>query len=553
MTIFLAFLISFTTLSGTEDLESLKTRFKQERNFDVIDRINTIQAIGELGTEEAAEFLAGMIKDSSEETSVIESAVRLVALHGHAIGIETVVEHGFQNLPERSYWIVRECWDRDLEPGESKYIGEKGLMKVPALSVTAQSILLDIAMRVGDPSAGESAAKLLGNRRIPVQNQSMIVDLIRIHSVVSAKKKLGRLFRVNDPKLQRSVLLALRQLEADDQSRTFHKALKSTHWTVRACAVDIFGDTRDPEVVKVIIPLLSDPFPEVQVSAVQALRKIGGKEAVDALIKTLSKQDGRVLDDIFDTLLWLTGKDLGTNPVSWKGWWDQEGETADVKGISVEEFERIRAEAANNTTGTYYGLRVISRFVTFIVDISGSMEEPYEIDTTKLPGGRLKRGTGVDEDGQKGSKKREKVTKIEVARRELVSVVNGIPNGTQFNIIAFESTFTPWRPALVEMDEDIRHDAIEHVRNLAPRGMTNVHDTLMSALDDPEVNTIYFLSDGAPTMGKIMDTQGILAEIRARNAERKVKIHTIGFHLDPKASELMRKLASENYGTFVER
>jgi hypothetical protein len=361
------------------------------------------------------------------------------------------------------------------------------------------------------------------------------------------------LFRVNDPKLQRSVLKALQQLEAGDQSRTFHKALKSPHWTVRACAVDIFGDTRDPEVVKVLIPFLSDPFVEVQVSVVQALRKIGGKDVVEALVKAVSKQEGRVLDDVTDALLWLTGEDFGPSAVSWESWWDREKETAQIKGISREEYERIRAESADSTTGTYYGLRVISKFVTFIVDISGSMEEPYEVDSVKLPGGRSKRGTGVDEATGKKTNKREKLPKIEVARRELLKVLDGIPNGTQFNIIAFESTFTPWRPALVEMSEEIRFDAMDHVRNLTPRGMTNVHDTLMSALDDPEVNTIYFLSDGAPTMGKIMDPDGILAEVRLRNAERKVKIHTIGFHLDPAAAVLMRRLSEENHGSFIER
>ncbi|MGE4602529.1 MAG: hypothetical protein AAEJ65_06465, partial [Planctomycetota bacterium] len=158
-----------------------------------------------------------------------------------------------------------------------------------------------------------------------------------------------------------------------------------------------------------------------------------------------------------------------------------------------------------------------------------------------------------DDEPGSGRKKREKIAKIEVARRELLRVLDAIPNGTQFNIIAFESTFTLWRPALVEMGDAIRHDAMDHVRGLTPRGMTNIYDTLMSALDDPEVNTIYFLSDGAPTMGKIMDTEGILEQVRARNAERKVKIHTIGFHLDPAASILMRRLAQENHGSFVER
>ena len=547
-------LLCVPSLGGAQGLEQLKEKFIQERSFEVIDRISTVQQIGELDSLEASEFLAKIIQDRTEVTSIIESSVRLVALHGHSVGLEAVVEHGFLILPLRSYWVIRDCWDRDLTPGEQQYLARKGLLKVPFLKVEAQNIVLTLATRVTNSTAGESAAKLLGNRKIPAHNQALIVDLLRIHSVTTVNKKLGKLFRVNDAKLQCAVLKALQQLEAEDQSRTFHKALKSQHWTVRACSVDIFGDTHDPEVVKVLLPMLKDPFVEVQVSAVLALRKIGGKEVVSALVKQVSKQEGRVLDDICDALIWLTGQDYGPSSVSWTSWWDREGEDAEIRGISREEYERIRAEASDSTTGTYYGLRVISRFVTFIVDISGSMEEPYEVNTRKLPGGRIGRaGTGVDDDAEGGGNKREKMAKIEVARRELLRVLDGIPDGTQFNIIAFESTFTPWRPALVEMNDLIRSDAMDYVRNLGPRGMTNVYDTLISALDDPEVNTIYFLSDGAPTMGKIVEPGGILAAVRARNAVRKVKIHTIGFHLDPKASILMRLLAEENHGTFIER
>jgi HEAT repeat protein len=537
-----------------QGLEHWKEQFRQQKNLEVLERIDAIQKIGEIDSLEASEFLAKIIEDRTEKTSVIESAIRLVALHRHAVGLQAVVESGLTILPTRSYWVVRDCWDRDLSQGESEYIAEKGILRTPALDVESQNILLSIALRADNPAAGESAAKILGNRKIPPHNQALIVDLIRMHRVESSKKKLGKLFRVNDAKLQVAVLQALQQLEADDQSRTFHKALKSNHWTVRACAVDIFGDTQDPEVIKILLPMLKDDFVEVQVSTVQALRKIGGKEVAQALVKRVGKHEGRVLDDICDALVWLTGQDYGPSEVSWTSWWDREGKDAEIRGISREEYERIRDESSESTTGTYYGLRILSRFVTFIVDISGSMEEPYEVDTVKLPGGRIQRGgTGVDEDSSGKTRKREKVAKIEVARRELLRVLDGIPDGTQFNIIAFESTFTPWRPGLVEMEDEIRSDAMDYVRSLGPRGMTNVYDTLVSALDDPEVNTIYFLSDGAPTMGKIVEPGGILAAIRARNQQRKVKIHTIGFHLDPAASQLMRLLAEENHGTFVER
>ena len=192
-----------------------------------------------------------------------------------------------------------------------------------------------------------------------------------------------------------------------------------------------------------------------------------------------------------------------------------------------------------------------------VVDVSGSMEEPYlaEVDEPgeeSEPGG----GTSVAPkpgQGKGGKTRRAERRKIEVARSELSRALRGLKNGTQFNLIPFDSMYTPWRPILVEMSDELREEALGFVSNLKPGGNTNIYDTLMSALEDPDVNTIYFLSDGAPTTGRITDPDAILAAVAEANQVRKVKIHTIGFHLDPVAESLMRRLAEQNYGSFVKK
>jgi hypothetical protein len=557
LTTFSLLVTGASDVAPPQDLQGLIRQFESERSLKAHERFATLQKISEIKSRESSEFLAKVIRDSKEETSIVESAIRMVSVHENGIGLEAVVEKGLVQLPERSHWVIRDCWDRDLNDEEVQYMVKTGLGLVSRLPIPAQSVVLKIARKIEDPAAGKALLKMLGNRRIPASNQVPIVEMIRRNRVDGATKKLAKMFKIDDPGLQKEILLALRDLEAQDQSKTFHRALKSPHWPVRAVAADIFGGTRDPEVIGALTPLLRDPFLEVQLAATHALKQIGGREVVEAFIKDFSRFEGRALDDVADALLWLTGEDFGTSKVSWEAWWQSKGKDAEIRGIDRDEFDRIREESRNNTTGTYYGLRVISKFVTFIVDISGSMEEPYEVDTIKLPGGRKGKrgGTGVAEEDEEdaGSRKKEVLPKIEVARRELVRVLDGIPSGTQFNIIPFESSFTPWRPALVQMDDDVRLQSIEFVKQLNPRGMTNVFDTLASALEDPEVNTIYFLSDGAPTMGKITEPQGILDRIRELNSERKVKIHTIGFHLDPGAASLMRRLAEENHGDFVEK
>jgi hypothetical protein len=65
-----------------------------------------------------------------------------------------------------------------------------------------------------------------------------------------------------------------------------------------------------------------------------------------------------------------------------------------------------------------------------------------------------------------------------------------------------------------------------------------------------EVDTIFFLSDGRPTVGEFVDPDDILREVLAANELRKVKIHTIAIGEFQK--DFMRKIAEKTGGVFVD-
>ena len=86
----------------------------------------------------------------------------------------------------------------------------------------------------------------------------------------------------------------------------------------------------------------------------------------------------------------------------------------------------------------------------------------------------------------------------------------------------------------------------------------------MGALDkhyDPTVDTIYFISDGAPTNNDMdkpehQDPEEVLAAVREWNKAGKVVIHAVA--VDPKAGGgtfigFMKRLASENGGQYAQR
>jgi hypothetical protein len=93
---------------------------------------------------------------------------------------------------------------------------------------------------------------------------------------------------------------------------------------------------------------------------------------------------------------------------------------------------------------------------------------------------------------------------------------------------------------------------------------TNSHEGLRKAFEDPDVDTVFFLSDGHPTVGAVVDPERILADVREWNRWRRVRIHAIALlRGEPPAfaqaqedataaSSFMRRLAEQNDGLFRE-
>ncbi len=535
----------------------LSRLFQAELAKAAWEREPTITALGALRHEPATQLLLRQFdRESKEDTALIKFYLGAFGKSQHRDAVKKALTDGFRLLKEEDFPAIAAAFARVKDPDAVKWLVETGWGSIPTLPPRAQETFLRVLLGTDDPRMLRAANGLIAEETCGPQIQIELVRILRRYKDNSSARKIARLYRLRDRDLQVEVLLALRDMEATEHSQTFIDALKNSYWQVRTIAVDILRDTHQAELMPLLVPLLEDPVVQVQVAVVQALRAVGGKTVVPHLIAALESEHGRVQDDASDALLWLTGKDFGPDHVTWSEWWKGEGQNAEIKGISREQYDELRKKREDATTGVYYGLRIISQYICFVVDVSASMDEPYQVyEEEESPGSERREGaTGLDP-ARRGERTGNRVQrrKIDVARRELTRAVSGIPDGTHFNIIKFSSQFEPWKPGLIVMDERVRGEALAYVRDLASGGTTNIYDTLAHAMGDPDVNTIYFLSDGAPTAGTYQDTATILARIAEANQTRKIKIHTIGFHLDTVATELMSKLAEENFGSFVPR
>lgn len=219
----------------------------------------------------------------------------------------------------------------------------------------------------------------------------------------------------------------------------------------------------------------------------------------------------------------------------------------------------------------YYGISVKdTKKVVFLVDISGSMEGKAETDAagniiasaTSAVGNKVANAVGGI--GGKIIRKQTstQLTKLGKAKKELIPAIRGLSEDTYFTIIVFENNVKMWRKSLVQATSTNKNLAVVYLDNLKSGGGTNVYGALEKSFDlagDANnssavlgVETIFLLSDGSPTAGKISSTSEILNKVKNWNSLQRVVINTIGLG-DDQDKEFLSKLATENKGVYIEK
>lgn len=219
----------------------------------------------------------------------------------------------------------------------------------------------------------------------------------------------------------------------------------------------------------------------------------------------------------------------------------------------------------------YYGISVKdTKKVVFLVDISGSMEGKAETDiagnvissATSAVGNKV--ASAVGGIGGKIIRKQTstQLTKLGKAKKELIPAIRGLSEDTYFTIIIFENDVKMWRKNLVQATSANKNLAVAYLDNLESGGGTNVYEALEKSFDlagDANnassvlgVETIFLLSDGSPTAGKVSSTSEILNEAKKWNSLQRVVINTIGLGED-QDKDFLNKLASQNKGVYIEK
>jgi hypothetical protein len=315
-----------------------------------------------------------------------------------------------------------------------------------------------------------------------------------------------------------AVLLAsdIPEIQKDVRS-SLDKIMASPDGALRLVTlVDALGAAGDDGGLKALLKVREVPLFQKfgpRRALAQALVQFRNPDAVTALIDILRTVQGETRVEISRYLTAISGQSFDT-PDGWLEWWKKERDGFMFPPAAAQAAFARAAQAGPS----YYGLPIYGTKIVFVIDVSASMRGP----------------------------------RIDAAKRELMKAINELKSGTDFNVLAFSIGVTPWQSQLVPATNDNKQSAVTFVYTLPLGSRTASYDALESALSF-DAESIYFLTDGAPTDGKIKQPDQIVEVISKANRVRRVTINSIGIGVGPEGGPFdvfLKTLAARDFGSY---
>lgn len=296
----------------------------------------------------------------------------------------------------------------------------------------------------------------------------------------------------------------------------------------------------------------------VDLAAIDLLDVVRIAAGVPALIEVLESQRAKpprrspwVLAKAHRTLCSLTGAFFPlAEPQRWREFW-----TAEQARFVVAP--RPPVDQGGTSAARFFDLPATGSRIVFVVDVSGSM--------------------GFSDRGKEtGDARAPPPTRLDIAKRELLGCVDGLPETTLFNLVLFSEGVREWRSELVPATAENKRRFRSYVERLGADSGTDVWIGLERALRsrvpvrgsryELPVDEIFVLSDGLPTVGEVQDAHTLLRLATELNRLAGARIHTVYIgsvetYADQQAAinagmsgaALMQALAERNGGRAVTR
>lgn len=288
--------------------------------------------------------------------------------------------------------------------------------------------------------------------------------------------------------------MELRFVARDEALTTIAEAAKDPSWRVRAQVADDAAWLKEAPAIDALVALVGDPVVRVGAAAHRHLQT-------------------------------LTGKQLGRDAEIWKAWWAQNRESWTAPRTKPEEGG---AKDDGKTTSSYHGLDLGTDRAAFVIDFSGSMRDRISASDARV--------------------------RWDVAKEELTKTVTSLPDGFTVQVILFSLKPLAALPKASPATKKVRDDVISFLGRETPAQRGNLLDGVLAAVRDDALDTVFLLSDGAPSGGDHVIKERVRNEIRQANRTRKLAIHCIGFGANKQSERsFLEDVARDSGGRCVYR
>ncbi len=447
---------------------------------------------------------------------------------------------------------------------------------------TARAKAVDALRAAPDPLR----FSILSRKAIPIEQRADVVaHIVEILSRITDEKVIAEIAKaaMAGPTEQR--VIYIESLASMPSSTAAHQALlalvKDKDHYVRGMAAYGLGEHRAMDAFDPLVALLEDRMWQVQAAALAALPRLSDKEKLKSLVPQLvdflENCSGRMRTDVSETLRKLTGRNLGREPDAWRKFLAGGAPEPAPAGDAAEEPGKPEVPYANQETKPhFYGIEVVSNRVLLILDVSLSMYDEIDIDKDRLrrETSRRRTETGGAATGEKGDKKDKdgkdpkadaadigydiewwKIkTRLDLAKAQTRNLVSQLRDDQWFEIITFSTEVKPWMGKLVPATSVNKQKAIAMLDAIVPEDKTNTWGALAATFEMMDIqkkgqnegpDEAYLVTDGAPSIGDIVDSQQILEATLQLQRMKPIRINVIGIGVD---LSFLRKMAQSTGG-----
>lgn len=406
----------------------------------------------------------------------------------------------------------------------------------------------------------EAVAEIYGERVYKYGTPALLEGLTRYKDEEARVVCLWALGRVADPQVWKTVetvfkrekssfrvkaeaLRTLYRLDARQARSRIDECVKGDQPPLRIEALELLresdGAAFGQAAAAILREIPKDPrdewAPRVWLAAAELVQEFKWDIAsrghavvvVDSLVAVAEEVRGRMQSELYAALPKVTGMTLAADALTWRLWWEKNRE-------SWQPLEPGAAPPSPGRTGVvqYHGEFIDSNRLAFLVDLSGGMGR------TQIEGG----------DGP---------TRLDLAKQELARVIRELPEDYLVSLSYFGSFFERFSEAPVQLKSGrgrlLEFNESREISKKPGHNRGNLYDTLLAATVQPFTDTIFLLTEGAPTEGKFQDQARFLSSFERWNRHYRVRVCTVFVGAPSgRARDLLKQLSEGSGGTFRE-